>query len=469
MTTSSPWRSSPWRSSHHAARLAVLLLVVALGLVAVPQAGAATPPVVVTLTFDDGLAGTVRAEQAMHEAGLTGTFYITDEWVGAPGFVSRADLERFAEHGSEIGGHTATHRRMTEIPHDEQLREVCNNRATLQEWGFAPTSFSYPFAASDAGAEKAVTACGYHTARGMGSIKGLDPECATCDPAEDMVPDDPLWVRAPSQVHAGMTLEDLQSQVTQAEDTGGWVVLTFHDICTPGAPDCPASSSISPEVFESFVSWLADYADDTSRATEVRTMDAHRRAELGTDYEGYASARAQPLKAPAVAGANALVNTTFDGMDPFTGHPDCLEPAIWGGNDATYGTTDGFRGGTAGRVEMRDYRSGDAKWMPAMDLGRCTPTVEPGKRYRLSAMYRTDGDAQMSLYYRSTEGTWHYWTSSPHLSRSARWAGASYLTPPLPADANGLSFGMALTGNGVLDVDDLSMVEHTGGPFWRMW
>ena len=54
-----------------------------------------------------------------------------------------------------------------------------------------------------------------------------------------------------------MTVSELQGYVTQAENAGGgWVPLTFHDICGP----CPAAAtddSISPAHLAQFLDWLA--------------------------------------------------------------------------------------------------------------------------------------------------------------------------------------------------------------------
>ncbi|MGW4801136.1 polysaccharide deacetylase family protein [Nonomuraea sp. NPDC004297] len=140
----------------------------------------------VSLTFDDGLVRQEQMAQALNDRGLTGTFYVHSTRVQAPGYLSRAQLDELARAGHEIGGHTRTHARLPELHPDEQLREVCGDRAALQALGFAPRSFAYPFHAVNAEAEAAVEECGYSSGRGRAGTA-----------AQSTAPADPYDLRTP--------------------------------------------------------------------------------------------------------------------------------------------------------------------------------------------------------------------------------------------------------------------------------
>ena len=50
-----------------------------------PAVAAATPLTIMSLTFDDGNADQLAAEQVLKAHGLVGTFYITTGWIGSSG------------------------------------------------------------------------------------------------------------------------------------------------------------------------------------------------------------------------------------------------------------------------------------------------------------------------------------------------------------------------------------------------
>lgn len=443
--------------------IALLIALVFAGQSGTARADAATASTVITLTFDDGWASTRHAEQTMAELGIAGTFYIVDTWIDAPGYFTRGDLDRFAAHGHEIGGHTSTHPALSEVSAAEQKREVCNNRATLESWGFHPVSFAYPYASYDEHTSAIVAECGYHTARGLGSVRAPG-DCPDCVTGETTRPADPMWIRAPSQISTGWTLEQLQNQVVQA--SGGWLVLTFHHICDPVArAKCPAEAAITPAVFDAFADWLSTYTADPRNRAVTRTMDQQTRAGMGRTTRR----TPQPCRAPhppiSPPGVNMLANADLTRTDPATGTPLCFDRTGWGNNTAEYARVPpGPSGMWTERIEITEYADGDAKLMPRMDLGECTPTVIPGARYELSTLYRSSADTKFALYYRSADGRWHYWTSGPTVPPSTLWRTATFTTPPVPAEANGMSFGLGLIGDGVLWVDDYSLVHRLDPP-----
>ena len=247
-----------------ASALAIGMLVVFGG--AAPASGAAVPKTIVSLTFDDGNADQLAAEQTLKAHGLVGTFFITTSWIGSPTYLSQADLHALAADGNEIAGHTVTHPDLTTVSSAAATAEVCNGRTTLAGWGFAVTDFAYPFAAENAAVEKIVKNCGYTSARNLGDIRS-PASCGSCPYSETIPPANPYNTAAPDEVDSTWTLKNLQDLVTNAEThNGGWVQLTFHHIAVGTDP----TLTISPTLYEQFVTWLA--ARTATGTTVVQTV-----------------------------------------------------------------------------------------------------------------------------------------------------------------------------------------------------
>lgn len=415
---------------------------------------------VVSLTFDDGTADQLVGAKALDKVGLPATFYVVSAWIDQPGYLSQLDLADLRMAGHEIGAHTTTHHDLAQLPAAEVERQVCNSRQTLDDWGYEPVSFAYPFTSTNATAEAVVKRCGFDTARTLGGLRS-PTDCEDCPAAESFSPKDPYMLKAPAQVNASWTLQDLKDRVTEAQRTGGgWVPLTFHDVCEdPGTTSCPASKAIDPGLFEEFVEWLHDYEDDPTNRTSVATVGDTYKAAMGADYPGYRDARARRDAPVAPMGTNGVRNPSLEGTDAAVGHPTCFEQGGWGTNQATWSEAPGRKGGTAQKLRVTGHASGDAKLMPTMDLGTCAPSATPGRRYTLGSWYTSTGVTQFALHYRNRQGQWTYWTSSPWFSKQKEWTHATWTTPPLPSDATAISFGLALIDDGTLITDDYSMVD----------
>jgi peptidoglycan/xylan/chitin deacetylase (PgdA/CDA1 family) len=449
------WRKrGPWL----AAILGVVLLTAGLAGGHLAKARAATSPVTVSLTFDDSNADQVAAEQTMKSLGLHGTFYTVSGWLNQSGYLTLAQLQQIAADGNEVAGHTVQHQDLPTLASQEQMREICNDRVNLISMGFQPTDFAYPFADADTN-ETDAKACGYNSARGLGDVVDPQGDCNGCVFGETTPPPDPYYLRAPDEVDSTVTLAQMEQQVTNAQSNGGWVIFTFHHVCTSiGAANCQADQSTTPTIFNGFMSWLAGQAASGVTVKTVQQM-------IGGSFQPGVTVNAP---APAAAGVNALVDPWLTSIDANTGFPSCYQPGGWGGNTVTWGhTTNVPPGAPAGSqsetVTVSNYSSGDAKLLPTLDLGACTPTVVPGNSYALNVQYESTAISQFALYYRTTNGSWAYWTSSPWFAASSTWTTATFTTPAVPAGANGVSFGLALIANGTLTSNNYSFVLPAPG------
>lgn len=442
-----PVRRKRGRWTVEAVTILGAIALAAAGLVGVAAPANAAGTTVVSLTFDDGNADQLTAAGILNSNGLDGTFYVPSGFVNNPGYMSVADLLGLAAQGHEIGGHSVTHPDLTALPADEAKRQVCNDRVNLTNWGFQVTSFAFPFAAENAAAQTIVRDCGYNSARGLGDIRTRF-SCAGCPLAENIPPANPYVTAAPDQVESTWRLTDLQTSVTQAEAAGGWVQLTFHHISASSSDPL----NITPAVFTQFITWLKARPATTS----VKTV--HQ--VIGGTVKPATNGPAVP---PQPTSGNLVKNPGLETM--VGGVPQCWQLGGYGSNTAVATTVSPGRTGTrAEQLRVTRYVNGDAKWLPSLDLGGCSPTATPGHTYNLGAWYKSTTNTQFALYYRTGLGSWAYWTSSPWFAPATTYQKASWTTPPLPAGASGISFGLNLFSNGTLTTDDYELIDTSTAP-----
>jgi hypothetical protein len=455
-TTPHPKRSAARRHTFLATAVTVALSVgLLVGVGGASPANAATGTVI-SMTFDDGNADQLAAAQKLKSKSMAGTFYLNSGFIGAPNYLTLANVQSLVADGHEIAGHTISHPDLAEISIDEATRQICNDRVNWANWGIPVANFAYPFASSTTAVETAATTCGDNSARGLGDIKTRF-SCPNCAVGETVPPADKYFTKAPDQVESTWTLADLQKSVTQAEtkNNGSWVQLTFHHICTGALTVCPAPS-ITPTIFNQFVDWLAPRA--ASKGTVVKTVGA---VIGGTTKPAIAG----PVAPPAAPGVNAIKNPSMETFNTATGLPQCYLAGGYGTNTPTWAvSTDAHTGTSATQLTVANYTDGDAKLVPSLDLGECAPTVTPGTTYTLGQWYKSTAVTQFALYYRTANGLWQYWTSSPWFAASATYTQASWVTPPMPANATAVSFGLNLFTNGTLTTDDLSMTQTGAAP-----
>ena len=135
------------------------------------------------VTFDDAYASVERlGRPVLDRLGLRATVFAPTAWVdrGGPmawdGIARWADgdhrqelvpmdwggLRGLADAGWEVGSHTVTHPRLTELPPEALRRELTTSRAACEDrLGRPCTSIAYPYGAVDARVRGAARAAGY--------------------------------------------------------------------------------------------------------------------------------------------------------------------------------------------------------------------------------------------------------------------------------------------------------------------
>jgi peptidoglycan/xylan/chitin deacetylase (PgdA/CDA1 family) len=257
------------------AALGVVLLATAWGVSACASEQANTTVVhvrlqklVVSLTFDDAyLDQYLYLRPLLRAHHMNATYYVITSDSDGPFrcCMSFAQLRTLQSEGDDIGGHGVSHVRLTDpaVSSNDKLADVCGSRTDLLAHGIVdPVSYAYPFGAFNTAAESIVGSCGY-----LNSREGGDVSLSTTIPsfpwAETLPPKDPYDLRTVDvDAPKAKNLADLETFVTAAAaHGGGWLPLTFHQVCDHAAADyktCMSSwSAIDDGLMNQFLDWLA--------------------------------------------------------------------------------------------------------------------------------------------------------------------------------------------------------------------
>ena len=137
----------------------------------------------VMLTFDDGYRNFAEyAWPLLRRYGFGAVlFVIADEVGGWNRWSERGEriellgwdeLVRLRDEGVDVGSHSATHRRMTELSPVEIARQAARSRAELaRRLGEPPPAFAYPYGATDGVVQHLVGACGYRYGLAVSGVR----------------------------------------------------------------------------------------------------------------------------------------------------------------------------------------------------------------------------------------------------------------------------------------------------------
>jgi peptidoglycan/xylan/chitin deacetylase (PgdA/CDA1 family) len=182
---------------------------------------------------------------------------------------------------------------------------------------------------------------------------------------------------------------------------------------------------------------------------------------LATD--DYSLSRITLPPAPPPAQADAIVkNSSLEADADRNGVPDCWLPSGYGINSFAYSrVSDAHTGSWGQKLVVSSFTSGDRRMVQTIDKpqssGGCAPDAVPGTRYRLGAWFRSDATPRLIAFYLDSGGVWRWWVSATVGTPTGDWTEASIVTPPIPAGATALSFGVGLASTGTIVTDDYSV------------
>lgn len=396
-----------------------------------PDAPSAAGPTFVSLTFDDTFDSQFQVGEVLAPFGMHATFYVNSPRIDKPGFMTLAQIQALRKGGHEIGGHTLNHLHLTVVDEGEQRRQICDDRKRLLELGLLPRSFAYPGGRQSDAIQGVIAECGYLSARMVNGGRETVPVTR------------PMAVRTSAVVKSTTTLETMQSWITKAEATGGWVTIVFHPICDGCHPDSVARSNL-----ENFVGWLATRHD---RGTVVRTVHEMVGGELKPAVGG------PPPPAPE-AGPNLLRNASLELDTNGDGVPDCWATGNAGGTSWWSRSNHAALDSWAQQFSPTGATTyGDRRLNTLQDMGACAPPIHAGEQYTVSMRYISSSMVAFNAYYRDAESFWRMWTGSPSFPESSNWARATWTLPPAPNDATAVSVGAVITSDAPAILDDFSL------------
>lgn len=173
----------------------------------------------VAITFDDGYADNFAAVEELAKRGMTATLFVVTGAIGGPAtwqtsdvarpMLSALQLRHIQTRGFEIGSHTVSHSRLTELNQSDIKCELRGSRQQLEELiEFPVLSFAFPFGAYNDDLVATVREAGYSAA------------CNT-DSGWAMRDDDPFRIRRIS-VFATDTVSAFSRKLLFADNQVEW-------------------------------------------------------------------------------------------------------------------------------------------------------------------------------------------------------------------------------------------------------
>jgi peptidoglycan/xylan/chitin deacetylase (PgdA/CDA1 family) len=246
----------------------------------------------VSLTFGNAIANQYAARQILADHNMDGTFYVNSGRVGLGGRLTWRQVHDLATDGNEVGGMGFNGVALSGLDPTTLAHQICDDRTTLMQKGYSPTSFAWPrgTADADAAAQNQVQQCGYTSGRGDTGLGGTgQPK------AESIPPQNPYVVRTRGSIDQGDTLAEIETWIQQAQQGGSdWFPIAFSNVCDPATDASCPTSSITPANLDALLDWIQS---QQANGVQVKTV---RKVMTGTD---------QPTP-PALGGTT--VSLTFD-------------------------------------------------------------------------------------------------------------------------------------------------------------
>lgn len=198
--------------------VAFTLVLGGASLAAVPAANAADGAMI-SVTLDDAWASQfTNALPILNKYGVPATMYVHSDAVNAPGNMSQAEIQAFADRGDEIASHTVSHTDLTTLTPAQLDTELAQSKAALKEM-FGPNAavdFASPFGAHNpttTAAVKKYYASQRNTDEGYNSPSAPDT--------------DNILVQ---NVVETTTALDVQGWINTAKNSNTWLVLVYHEV-----------------------------------------------------------------------------------------------------------------------------------------------------------------------------------------------------------------------------------------------
>jgi peptidoglycan/xylan/chitin deacetylase (PgdA/CDA1 family) len=172
-----------------------------------------------SITFDDGHSSVITAALPVFKSrGITGTAYVVPTWI-APirsAYMTWDDLDSLHRSGWDIGSHSMTHARLTEVADSVLHYELKESQVALQSRGFPARHFAVPYADYDTRVIDGIKTY-YESNRIAGD---LNPSLAKAK----------LYMLESHMSLAWNSLASYKADIDSAIEIGGWYILTNHEV-----------------------------------------------------------------------------------------------------------------------------------------------------------------------------------------------------------------------------------------------
>ena len=183
----------------------------------------------VTFTFDDLPTSAVTTGAGMLEAhGARGTFYISgaEVGVGTPDWESGSagDIVNLYRRGHEIGCHTFSHTRASDLDAAAMADEIVRNRDYFRalDPAIVPETFAYPF--------------GYGSLMRKHQLRSEFRTCRSIVPGVNSGLVDLQFLRANPLIDGQIDRDGIDRMFDAAQTSNGWLIFYGHDVAETPSP-----------------------------------------------------------------------------------------------------------------------------------------------------------------------------------------------------------------------------------------
>ena len=204
------------------------------------------------ITFDDGFESTYTiAFPIMQQYGIKGTVYVVPAWLGAPGYLTVAQLTILHNAGWTIANHTWDHQPLPTITTAQVTTEIQSTIDWLNENGFSDGAYylAYPYGQYNDTVVQIASSLGIKTARTV--------DWGTIDPDGIVYPyETPVnYLELPILlIRNDTTTQEWQSDFNRSIAQNGTSIFLFHDIIATGTPT--VLETITEDTFKSIIAYI---------------------------------------------------------------------------------------------------------------------------------------------------------------------------------------------------------------------
>ncbi len=205
----------------------------------------------VVITFDDGFESTYTiAFPIMQQYGIKGTVYVVPSWIGAPGYLTLAELTALHNAGWTIANHSWDHADLTSLTSGDVTTDIQKAIDYLNQNGFSDGAYylAYPYGLYNSNVEQIASGLGIKTARTVDyGIIGPDGKVYPSGTSINYL-ELPVII-----IQAATTTASWQSQLQSSMAIDGTAILLMHDIVTGTSTD---PDSITEDTFKTLIGYI---------------------------------------------------------------------------------------------------------------------------------------------------------------------------------------------------------------------